>query len=273
METGSCDGRGRRWRLLGRIFCTAGLVFATTSPTAGARQAENRKNAEAAAVRTDLYGDPLPPGAVARLGTLRDNIGEISGDIVLSPDGKTVTATSAWFTIPLRLWDMETGRVLRHLKDLEPPAGHLGVRRVAFSPDGKLLAAGDSRGTVRIGTTDTGRKTRELAGPAGPESVASLAFLPDGKSLVVAYEDGAIWLYRLVTGERVRSLALAPYYSLLFSNMFSPDGKIVSVWRLDSSLSLRDVAHGPGDSPALERAGPPALDSTAGWPAAEIHPR
>ena len=227
-------------RLLGRLCWTVGLVLSTTSSTAAAPQAEERKTGTTPAVRTDLYGDPLPPGAIARLGTLRDNIGEMSGDIVISPDGKTITATSGWFIIPLRLWDVETGCVLLHLKNLEPPAGHVGVRRVAFSPDGKLLAAGDSAGTVRIGTTDAGRRIRELP---GSESVTCLAFLPDGKSLAVAYYDGAIWLYRLATGERVRSLALAPFHILLV-NVFSPDGKLVSVRRLDNGLSLRDVLTG-----------------------------
>ena len=230
----------RRLRF-GHVFAATELALAIMSLTAVAQQAEDRKAATAEARRTDLHGDPLPDGAIARLGTLRDNIGEISGDIVLSPDGKMITATSEWFSIPLRLWDLKTGRVIRHLKHLENPAGHAKVCRVAFSPDGKLVAAGDSRGTVRIGATDTGRKIRELA---WPESVACLAFQPDGKSLVVGYQDGAIWLYRLATGERVRSLAMAPYYGLFFANMFSPDGSIVSVRRLDSSLSLRDVLTG-----------------------------
>jgi WD40 repeat protein len=232
--------RRARFRSLGRDFLAAGLVVALMTSKAHAAQE----------IQTDLYGDPLPLGAVARLGTLRDNIGEMSGDIVLSPDGKTITATSAYLSIPLRLWDVETGRAIRHLKELEPPATYAHVRRVAFSADGKLLAAGDSLGTVRIGSTTTGRKIRELAGPlvairelAGPAAVGCLTFLPDANSLAVAYMDGAIWLYRLSTGERIRSLAVAPFYFPFF-NVFSPDGKVVSVRRLDDSLSLRDVLTG-----------------------------
>ena len=92
---------GRVWlRFVGRLCWVAGLALATTSSTAGVRQGEERKTGAAHEARTDLYGDPLPPGAIARLGTLRDNIGEMSGDIVLSPDGKTITATSAWFRAP-----------------------------------------------------------------------------------------------------------------------------------------------------------------------------
>ena len=116
--------------------------------------------------RTDLYGDTLPPGAVARLGTLRDCIVGPSGDIVLSPDGKSITATTGgWWSLPLRLWDVETGRVILDLKELEPRNAYSHVHRTAFSPDGELIAAGDGAGTVRIGRTDTGRKVLEIPSP------------------------------------------------------------------------------------------------------------
>ena len=120
-----------------------------------ALQAEDRRNAAVPPVRTDLYGDPLPPGAIARIGTSATTSVRMSGDIVLSPDGKTITATSGWFVILLRLWDLETGRVTRHLTNLEDRAGHAKLQMVAFSPDGKLIATGDS-----AGVGESARRTR-----------------------------------------------------------------------------------------------------------------
>jgi hypothetical protein len=37
------------------------------------------------ASRSDVYGDPLPPGTLARVGTVRDYIGEGSSRITLTP--------------------------------------------------------------------------------------------------------------------------------------------------------------------------------------------
>jgi WD40 repeat protein len=244
----------RRPRLHRWILAIAGLILASTSPAPAAPQRDERKPGAAQPARTDLYGDPLPPGAIARLGTIRDNIGSPSGDVVLSPDGQTVTATAErWWIIPLRLWDTATGRVLRHLRELEPPAPYGAVRRVAFSHDGKLLAAGDTQGTVRVGRIDTGRKLMEIPGPHSvwdadfvpidKAPVTDLAFLPGDTLLAVAYQDGAVWLSRVATGERVRSLALDSCYEL-HGSVFSPDGKIVSLRRLDGSLTLRDTRTG-----------------------------
>jgi WD40 repeat protein len=89
--------------------------------------------------RTDDYGDPLPPGAVARLGTMRmrhvarNAVG--GGCVAFSPDGKTVVSGG---DVGLRAWDVATG------KDLGWFATAVPAHAVQFSADGKTLLSTDS---------------------------------------------------------------------------------------------------------------------------------
>jgi hypothetical protein len=57
------------------------------------------------AQRWDLYGDPLPPGAVARMGSARWR-GEVYR-LALVPGGRQVAASAG---SGLVLWDLRTGR-------------------------------------------------------------------------------------------------------------------------------------------------------------------
>jgi WD40 repeat protein len=66
--------------------------------------------AAVAAAGRDLYGDPLPEGAVARLGSVRFRSpdGSVSG-LHFSADGKTLHTVGGDAT--LRVWETSTGRL------------------------------------------------------------------------------------------------------------------------------------------------------------------
>lgn len=83
--------------------------------------------------RTDRHGDPLPEGAVARLGTVRlRGAGEVQC-VDISPDGKLVAAV---FVGSVRVFHRESGR------EYEALCGKTYAEAVAFRPTGKTLVAG-----------------------------------------------------------------------------------------------------------------------------------
>ena len=87
----------------------------------------------------DLYGDALPPGAFARLGTVRfRSTGGLFVRAALSADGKLLAVAGERL---IRLLDPQTGVELRRLVPPAPAAG-----RAAFSANRRFLAvAGDNR--------------------------------------------------------------------------------------------------------------------------------
>jgi WD40 repeat protein len=113
-----------------------------------------------------------------------------AADVAVSPDGKQIAAAvgsdsrgkPAGLLVPdepaeVRVWDVASGEVVQNL------AGHLsGIRKVAFSPDGKRLASGGTDGSVRFWDLSTGKQLRSF--PFDVASIDAIAFSPDGKRLI-----------------------------------------------------------------------------------------
>src|SRR5438067_107061 len=86
----------------------------------------------------DSLGDPLPPGAAARLGTLRFQhpVGNDVTAAVYSHDGKHIATRGR--TGGVYVWDAATGKLLHRFDG----PGDTSPQALAFAPDGAALAAG-----------------------------------------------------------------------------------------------------------------------------------
>jgi RNA polymerase sigma factor (sigma-70 family) len=134
-------------------------------------ESQRPKSAERKLAATDLYGDPLPTGAVARLGSLRFYHRKHLERVTLSPDGKLVASTAR--EDGNRLWDASTGRELPLRQELR--------KAVFFAAGGKLLAVQKEHKLLRLWDAADCMEMGQLL----KVDSNSFGLSPDGKTIVV----------------------------------------------------------------------------------------
>jgi RNA polymerase sigma factor (sigma-70 family) len=183
----------------------------------------------------DLYGDPLPDGAITRMGTVRLRPGYGTNSLAFSPDGK-VLASAGTEAMGICMWELPSGKPLA--RNLAPQL----CRCVAYAPDGKILAVG-TENKVTLMDSQTGRDVRDLKGKGG--LYEGLAFSPDGKMLA-AYNRETVSIWEMAEGKEVQSIDSSRGWSAL---AFSTDGKILAAANSSTipgsgGINLWDIAGG-----------------------------
>lgn len=172
--------------------------------------------------RTDAYGDPLPAGAVARLGTIRYRTGSARG-FDLSPDGKFL-AMATYYPKCIHLMDAATGRMVRRFD-----SGDF-FSQLAFAPDGKTLAGCALDTSVYRWEVATGTPLPRLKAPSGR------LFLPrysaDGSHIAALVQEREGWQVHIWDLKRHKDFG--PFRPLLTTEVvqfaLAPNGRLLATW-------------------------------------------
>jgi RNA polymerase sigma factor (sigma-70 family) len=173
----------------------------------------------------DSHGDPLPVGAIARLGTLRlkhnvpleahSSFPASAATGVFSPDGKWIASVGdSENFFRLRLWDASSGK---ELSDPWNSKKSLFITTAfVFSPDGATFAiAGNEifpgpnrkqEWTIKLWDITTFKLLRTIPLEPGTPIFSTIAFADSGKTLLTfSQSDGTVRTWDIATGKQDRS--------------------------------------------------------------------
>jgi WD40 repeat protein len=184
----------------------------------------------------DQFGDALPPGALARLGTIRFQHGGPPWALAFAPDGHALA--SAGYDGPVHIWETATGKELTRIEDERIPEGAGAVYGLAYSPDGKTIAGAQINHPPCLWDVATGKELRQFGGDK--QRASWVVFSPDGKTLAYGggWKDPTVWLAEVKTGKVLNQFG--GHEGFVVPSAFSPDGKIIACAD-DISIHLIDA--------------------------------
>jgi RNA polymerase sigma factor (sigma-70 family) len=173
--------------------------------------------------------------------------------LCFSPDGKTLATARSNRTI--ELWNMATGQLIRRLGEANRRSGPPAMVRVAvaaqgrkqtnlaFSPDGKTLAASQGDAVVHQFDVTTGK---EVVPPdAGHvQAITALHLTPDGQTLTTAAAGEGIHVWAPRTGKQLQHLALPGIIALSANGKRAAciTGSNVEVWDVQAGKRLEEIS-------------------------------
>jgi uncharacterized protein with WD repeat len=158
------------------------------------------------------------------------------GALAYRPDGKLL-ALGTYKEV--RLIDPATKATVATL------TGHAeAIRALAFSQDGKLLAAAGGlparSGEVKVWDVESRKEVRTIKGHS--DCIYAVAFSPDGKILVTSSYDKLIKLWSVDTGQEIRTLK--DHIDAIYALAFTPDGTRLLSGAADRTVKIWDATTG-----------------------------
>jgi len=197
----------------------------------------------------DALGDPLPPGARLRMGTLRFRPPGNVADLALAPNESTVVTVGG----QLIAWDTTTGKERwRANPQFDYPGAGYGLRALAFLPDGSRFCV-PTRNGLTIWETATGRQKvvtiRGLDAGFAAQPFRSIDVRPDAKHVALGSAAGIVVcdLQGVVSFKISNTVGLAEvggndrlaFVGSYATARYSPDGRLLAAVVSEKSQEIR----------------------------------
>jgi serine/threonine protein kinase/WD40 repeat protein len=128
--------------------------------------------------------------------------------------------------------------------------GHASdIRSIAFSPDGKRVAAQGEDDTIRLCSAATGQVVKVLPG-VGQGSLETLTFSPDGRMLATAYMNGTIRIWDIESRGKLGEHTDRRMGRAIKSMAFSPNGQCFAAGSADGGITVWRIQPGDGNRQA-----------------------
>ena len=155
--------------------------------------------------------------------------------LVFAPDDALLAVCDS--SPRIKLLDVVEGARFRAL------AGHrTHTHSVAFSSDGKRLAAGGQGGAVRVWEVATGQLLHQPAADDG--DIVRLAFSRDGQRLAAATDENAIAIFDLASGSALGAGWAYGHHGPCTAATLTPDGARVFTGGTDGTVRVWDASSG-----------------------------
>jgi eukaryotic-like serine/threonine-protein kinase len=156
--------------------------------------------------------------------------------VAFSPDGRRLASGT---NNGIDVWDVPTGDTDpdENVRHIYSRAG--ACRRLAWSPDGRLLAA---QGKVWDSTSRREIAALKARSGDGSRSGAGVAFSPDGKRVASAWH--GVNVCDAQTGEEIVALQAQSSQIVIDSLAFSPDGRLLASGAENGDVKAWDAATG-----------------------------
>ncbi len=160
--------------------------------------------------------------------------------LVFSADGSRIAADTGWPAGTLRVWSAADGKALRAVPMAWKGNPRYDAAGMAFSPDGRLLAAGVGSGEVGVLDVPNGRSIARWQ--ASNEPVRTIAFSRAGGTLATDDQPGRIRLWKVGSWQSIGQL---PVRHGVYDLDFSSDGGCLAATDGDRGCTLYDTARYP----------------------------
>jgi len=167
--------------------------------------------------------------------------------VVFSPDGRWAISATDYPEQKVILWDIETGKEIRQLKD---ETSMVSPKGFTFSPDSRMIVANSDEGKPYLWDIETGTihplETKLARFPEGVDytyTVGTVVFTADSSRVMASLWPDTIVVWEVATGKILKEFTRSDAAETVTTLAFTPDEQSALAGYSDGTIVLWNISN------------------------------